>query len=34
MGQVGLLGVSCDGSVMWWLLVVSCVVDNGWWLCC
>ena len=31
---VGLLGISCGGPVMWWLLVVSCVVDSGWWLCC
>ena len=34
LGQslVGLLGVSCGGSVMWWLLVVLLMVDGGWWL--
>ena len=32
VGQVGLLGVSCGGSVMWWLLVVLLMVDGGWWL--
>ena len=26
---VGLLGVSLGGSVMWWVVVVSCVVDGG-----
>ena len=26
---MGLLGISLGGSVMWWVVVVSCVVDGG-----